>query len=51
MLSELDKQDLELIEGGFVISTGTLIICAVSSFLLGGVCGAGIYVGYKSAGK
>lgn len=51
MFNDISKSELYSIDGGIVITTSTIIICAVSSFILGGVCGAGIYVGYKNAAK
>ena len=47
----LEKNEIENINGGIVISTTTLLTCAGCSFFLGGVTGAGIYVGYKNTGK
>lgn len=51
MMKEMTNEELYAVDGGFVITTTTLVICAVSSFCLGGLFGAGVYVGYREAGK
>jgi len=51
MFENVSTRELENTNGGIVITTTTLVICAVSSFGLGCVFGAGVYVGYKNAGK
>lgn len=51
MLEQISGNELMDTDGGIVITTTTLVICAVSSFGLGCVFGAGVYTGYSNAGK
>ena len=49
--TELNAAEMNETDGGIVITTTTLLICAGASLVLGCATGAGIYVGYKEAGK
>lgn len=51
MFQDISRYELEETNGGVVVSGTVLLICAGSSFVLGGIFGAGVYVGYKNAGK
>ena len=49
--TELNAAEMNETDGGIVITTTTLLICAGASLVLGCATGAGIYVGYKEAAK